>query len=298
MSRTPGPTTIELMSERIARPGAGLLLILGLTAAAVPAFAQGGSAAQADPAARVKALLGNSSDFSGAALAPVDLPAPPAAPSSAAKPSAESAVPPGLWATLSAPDAATLAWLTQNLPDLDAASVRVLTPEAADALVSAAVDRGETSLELFTDAGFRGPGVFYIPPAAIAPLFVRYKMHLITPGSGVDLDGKRFAMKAIVAGNNDINILYEHSAGKDAFTFNDTDPDDGHQYTLSTHVSQHIQGPGDLTIEGINVHAYWLQPEIQEIVETSPARGGAPARCLIKTSRKTVAKTVLPIKRR
>jgi hypothetical protein len=255
---------------------------LVLAASSASAFAQAG------PASRVGALL----DRSGLSVEP--LPAPPPAAIAPAQDAAapipapeEPVVPAGLWASLAAPDAATQQWLTARVPGLDAGSVRVLTFEAGDALFSAAMARGQTPLDFFTDAGFRTPGVFYIPQATVAALFGRYETRAMTPASGTTTDGHPFVMQALLVGNSRIDALYD----QDKFSFNN-DILDNDRYTLAGRVTERIQGPGDVTIEGVLLKYGILNPVIQRITKLSPTEAR------VETNYGSRTRPALPISRK
>lgn len=243
-----------------------------IRAAAALLFLAGAASAQTAPAARMSAVIG------GTGLA--SIPAPDAPPSAAPAPS-------GAWASLAAPDAATLAWLGPRLPGVDLASVRVLTPEAAEALFAAAAAAGRTPLEFFTDPAFRAGGAFYIPQATIAAVFGRYEVRVLTPASGTTTDGRTFAMQALVLGNGRIDALYD----LDQFQFdNPLFPD--YTYKLAQRVTETISGPGDLSIEGVWVRAGIVTPRIERIVQTSRTEAR------VETNYGSRVKPVSPIVRR
>ena len=210
--------------------------------------------------------------MNGAAIPPLSsIPLPPtapAAPAAQAPATADSVVPPGLWAALAAPDAETLAWLSSRVPDLQAAAIRVLPLDEADAIFAAAVARGQSPLDLFTDPGFRGQGAFYLTRETLAALFARYELRVLTPASGTTKDGKPFAMLGFIIGGGRVDALYD----LDQFWFdNPLFPDN--RYKLADHVIERIQAPGDLTIEGIWLKYGLLTPKIQRIVKLSATQG-------------------------
>jgi hypothetical protein len=258
----------------------GARLALILAAACAPAFSQG------NPAARVGALLDRAPGFSGEPLPVPIMVAPPAVVSVPAAP-APAVVPAGLWASLAAPDAATLQWLAGRVPGLDAASVRTLTLEAADALFSAAVAQDLTPLDFFTDPAFRAQGAFYLSRETAAALFARYEMHAITPASGTTTDDKPFVMQALLVGNGRIDMLYD----QDDFSFRNPVLDDD-RYTLAARVTERIQGPGDLSIEGVSVKYGILKPIIRRITKISSTEAR------VETNFGSRDRPVLPIRRR
>jgi hypothetical protein len=244
------------------------------------------AAAQGVPAARIEALLAGEGRFSGLSLPPLASPRAPAARALALQ-APDSLVPAGLWATLAAPDAATLATLTHGIPGLQASAVRTLTPEAAEGIFAAAVARGYAGLDLFTDAGFRGDEVYYLPQSLIAALFDRYEMRVLTPASGTTNKGQAFHMTALVIGRGRIDALYD----QDKFSFDNPYFTDG-RYKLDGHVTEVIQGPGDLTIQGVSIHVKIFQPTIQRIVKLSPDSAR------VETSMGSRVKGLRPIRRR
>lgn len=250
-----------------------------LRAAAALVLLAGSAAAQAGPAARIEGVLGERLNLSS-------FPAPDAPPAVDAL-AAPSAVPAGLWASLPAPGAATLSWLASRLPGSDPAAVRAITPAAADAIFAAAVARGMTPLQLFTDPGFTGPGRFYLPQAMIEDLFSRYEVRVLTPASGKTTDGRPYAMQALVIGAGRIDALYS----LDQFQLdNPLFPD--YTYKLAARVTETISGPSDLAIEGVWVRAGIVTPRISRIVQTSATEAR------VETNYGSRTKPVSPIRRR
>jgi hypothetical protein len=227
--------------------------------------------AQAGPAARIGAFLENSPAMNGAAVPPLSSIPAPEAPASAARAElspAPSVVPAGLWATLPAPTAATLSFLSSRIPGLNAGAVRVLPLEAADAMFAAAAARSESPLDFFTDSGFRGEAVFYVAQADVKTLFERYEIHVLTSPAGIAKDGKPFAMQALVLGGGRVDALYD----RDQFDFeNALFP--GHSYKAASRVTQRIQAPGDVAVEGVWVHAGIVTPRITRVVKLSATEG-------------------------
>jgi len=236
------------------------------------------------PAARIDAVLRDVPGFEGVPMpARASIPAP----RTPAAPAPDSIAPTGLWDALAAPDAATLAWLAQRIPGLDAASVRVLTADAAEPLFAAAVARGLTPLDFFTDPALRGREVYYVPQAEVAALFARYDLRVMTPPSGTTTKGKPFAMKALVFGAGRIDALYD----VDGFKFRHPDFD-GAEVALAGRVTERIQGPGDLTVEGVSVKHGLVHPRIERIVKISPTEGR------IETNYGSRGRSSYPIRRR
>ena len=257
---------------------------------AVLLAAASSSHAQSGPAARIGALVESAPEMNGAAIPPLaSIPVPRSEPASAAQalPPVASVVPAGLWATLAAPNAETLAWLSSRIPGLKAGSVRVLPLEAADAMFAAAVAQNESPLDFFTDAGFRGDAVFYLAQADIQTIFKRYEIHVLTSPSGNAKDGKPYAMQALVLGGGRVDALYD----RDQFDFdNPLFPD--HTYKIASRVTQRINGPGDVAVEGVWVHAGLFTPQIQRVVKLSATEGR------VETSLGSRTKPVTVIRRR
>ncbi|MFI5348257.1 MAG: hypothetical protein ACHQ2Z_01830 [Elusimicrobiota bacterium] len=240
--------------------------------------------AQAGPAARMGAQLGRTPQISASAFPPSDaVPVPQGVPA----PASSAVVPSWLWATLKAPDAPTLAALSSRIPGLKTATVRVLTIEAADALLADAAARGQSPLDFFTDPGFRGEASFYLDQATMAALFAHYDIRGLTPPSGITKDGRPYAVQGFVVGGGRIDILYN----LDQFTFeNPVFP--GHTYKLAAHVIESIQGPGDIGIQGIWVRFGLITPEIERVTKLSPTKSR------VETSYGSLNKPVFVIRRR
>jgi hypothetical protein len=252
---------------------------------ALIALAPSPAHAQAAPAARIAALVENSSEM-GAVLPPAaSIPTPAGAP--VPQVPADSVVPSGLWASLRAPDAAALAALSARIPGLEASAVRVLTIDAADALLDAAIARGQSPLDFFTDPAFRGAEAYYLEPATVAALFARYDVRGLTPASGTTTDGRPFAVQGFVVGRGSVEILYN----LDQFTLeNPLFP--GHKYKLAGRVTERIQGPGDMTVDGIWVHFGLLTPRIQRITRLTTTKSR------VETNYGGLEKPVFPLRRR
>ena len=198
-----------------------------------------------------------------------------------------SVVPGTLWRSLAAPDAATLDWLSKRIPGLDAGTVRTLSMEAFDAMLTDAANRNLSPVDFFTDAGFRGREAYYVPQATLTSVFGRYEVRVLTAVSGHDTDGQPFQMSGLVLGGGRIDALYD----RDDFTF--VHPEfDNNRYTLAARVSQGILGPGDMTISGITAHVSFLHARIQRITKLSPTLAR------IKTSLGSRNKPAMPIRRR
>ena len=241
------------------------LLVAALLAASVPGHAQ------TVPASRIRAFLERAPADFGVPVPPLSsIPVPADAPAAVAATPADvpSVVPAGLWATLATPDAKTLSWLSSRIPGLNAGSVRVLPLAAADAMFAAAADRSESPLDFFTDSAFRGPEVFYLAQADIQTLFSRYEIHVLTSPSGTAKDGRPYVMQALVLGGGRVDALYDRGQ----FDF-DNPLFPGHSYKISARVTQRINAPGDVAVEGVWVHAGIVTPRITRVVKLSATEG-------------------------
>jgi hypothetical protein len=185
-----------------------------------------------------------------------------------AAPAAAPVVAPGLWASLAAPDPAVLAWLAGRVPGLDVNAVKTMTPEAAEAMLADCEARGLSPLDFFTDAGFRGPGIFYFPKDLLAAIYARYDFRVITPVSGKDERGVPFSMQALVAGAGRIESLYD----RDDITFLHRDFQDG-KYTVKVRVTERILGQGDMSVSGVTAHIGILSADIRRFTKISPTEG-------------------------
>lgn len=261
-----------------------IFLAAVLLAAAVSA------SAQAVPAARIGALIESAPPELGATVPPLSsIPAPSAAPAAGAPApeAAPSVVPAGLYATLPAPAAETLTWLSSRIPGLNAAAVRVLPLAAADAMFAKAADASESPLDFFTDPAFRGPEVYFLPQADIQTVFSRYEIRVLTSPSGVAKDKKPYAMQALVLGGGAVYALYD----RDQFDF-DNPLFPGHSYKAASIITQRIQGPGDVAVDGVWVHAGVFTPKITRVVKLSATEGR------VETSMGSRNRPVAPIRRR
>jgi hypothetical protein len=90
----------------------------------------------------------------------------------------------------------------------------------------------------------------------------------------------------MVVGGGRIDILYN----LDQFSF-DNPGLPGHAYKLAEHVVERIQGPGDLTLEGVWVHFGWLTPKLSRIIRLSPTK------CRVETNHVGLEKPVFVIRR-
>ena len=68
----------------------------------------------------------------------------------------------------------------------------------------------------------------------------------------------------------EINIVTFHQL-PDQFNF-DNPLFPGHHYKLAQHVTELIQGPGDITMDGIWVHFGFMTPKIERVVRLTPTK--------------------------
>ncbi|MFI5362353.1 MAG: hypothetical protein ACHQ49_10320 [Elusimicrobiota bacterium] len=169
-----------------------------------------------------------------------------------------------LWDSLKAPDAAVLENLAGRIPRLKRDAVRELPFEAIDAILSRGVDIKSSALDIFTDSGLRQRGqLFYLSQATLKAVGAKYRLYILTPFTGKAKDGESYACEAIVMGAGKIEFLYD----RDEFEF-DTPDFKGHTYKAAARITETIQAPGDLKVEGIEV-AMFMHPKIERIVKIS-----------------------------
>jgi len=170
----------------------------------------------------------------------------------------------GLWSSLKAPDEAALDVLAQRIPRLKRDAVRELPIDAVDALLQQAIAAKNNALDVFTDPGLRQRGqLFYMSEDTLKEVAARYKLYILNPFSGKAKDGGRYACQGIVMGGGKIEMLYD----ADEFEFDNPDYK-GHSYKGSSRITETIQGPGDLKVEGLSV-AMFMHPRIQRFLMIS-----------------------------
>lgn len=253
-----------VMKSADRRPAASLVLL----ALAVSARAQ-------TPAERVQSLLDGVHLSGEGPQARLILTQAPAEPAPGGSEEAPSVVPPDLWGRLAPVGAEQAAWLRARLPDLDLSAARTVTAEAGEALLAAAAasrtayaPQGLTTLDLFTDVGFRGPQLFYIPEDVIVRMESLYELRLITPTSATAEDGTAFRMQALVIGGGRVEVLY---GGEYRFA----NPDfNGQVFTVQPRVSHRIAGDSDMDqITGAKGHESGVAADIIRVRRVSPSEG-------------------------
>ena len=230
----------------------------------IAVWSLGAAPSAAAPSAAVPPAL-----LQAAGAAGLSVQEPDALPQAAEPRSTEASLAPsGLWSSLSAPDAAHLAWLDARVPGLDGSAVRELTDGAAENMLLAAAARGLSPLDFFTDPAFRGRETFYIPQALLGRMFGRWEIKVFTPYSGTAEDGVPFHMVGLLLGGGRLEILYDRAE----FTFTNPELDNG-RYTLQGRVTERIVGPGELEISGVWYHYGILKPRIERLKKVSPTEG-------------------------
>ena len=151
------------------------------------------------------------------------------------------------WTSFPAPDPKTLAWLASRVPNLDASSVRLVPPAAAEEVMQKAVAAKATYLDVLSHQIFRGKELYYVPQSTLDQLHGKYVSGTV-PVQGTSEDGKPFQMQGFLAGQNRVELLYDRAE----FTFKE----EGHRFKVANggRVASGIQGPGDVTVEGLSAY--------------------------------------------
>jgi hypothetical protein len=171
---------------------------------------------------------------------------------------------PDLWASLKAPDASELDTLAERIPRLKRDAVRELSFDDADPILQRAADVKMSVLDVFTDAGLRKSGqLFYLSQDTLEKVAAKYKLYILNPFWGKAKDGQRYACLGIVMGAGKIEMIYD----QDGFEFDNPDFKD-HSYKGSARITETIQGPGDVKVEGLSV-AMFMHPRIERFVKLS-----------------------------
>ncbi len=195
-----------------------------------------------------------------------------------AAPAAQPLVPPRLWPSL--PRA------SQAVPGVPPARVHELTLKAAEQVLGRAVKRGASALDIFTDPGFQTDRLFYLSGDTAQKVFAKYDLHVLTMAAGNAKDGKPFHLQAVLMGAGKIVMLYDRSS----FSFKNPDFK-GHTFRSEGTVTQTIEGPGALKVEGLSVDMM-LHPKIRRFVKIDAKT------VRVETSMGAQQKDVAPVSKR
>ncbi len=188
------------------------------------------------------------------------------------------------------PDAATLARLARRIPGLDTQNLRLVTFEDADATLGKAANAKDTYLDLFTAAYLRSGGgrQYYLPKDVLNRLGKKYAVEGL-PVSGSTKDGKPFQMEDLVAGNGQVNFLYDLTGG---FSF--MEGKNEVKISEEGRVAYQIQGAGDFTVSGLSgcgcIAFLCGCAEVQRMTKTSASQ------MRVETSRGPQTEALLPIR--
>ncbi|MBI4371879.1 MAG: hypothetical protein HY552_06245 [Elusimicrobia bacterium] len=196
------------------------LLAFTLAALGAPAFA-------GTPRAKVSAVLKSNAVFDPMpSFNEIPAPAPPSVLGSIMPPA------PQLWShlktvdTLSKEDKEALRRLSSNLPNFNEKMVRVLDLEKALKVIHGALkaDPSLNPLRFFTDPGFRRYYAYYLTGETLQGIFhgdkgafpdpnnhKGYRIRVLAPPDGNDMQGNRFSMRGLLIGQNVIAMLYDRS---------------------------------------------------------------------------------------
>lgn len=106
-------------------------------------------------------------------------------------------------------DPAVIKMVQGALPGWTNLQPRVVDQISALKLVERARLLGMSSLDFFTDQGFRGDCLYYFPKDVLEAISSRYELDLLTPISARDdYNGADFTMEALIAGKSRIVIVY------------------------------------------------------------------------------------------
>ena len=169
----------------------------------------------------------------------------------------------GTWQSLPSPDPQTLAWLASAAPGLDVQNVRELPFATGDAVLSEAVSRGYTYLDLLTRDPLRRSEAYYVSQGVLERLGQKFATGTLAT-AGRTTKGRAFRMKAFVAGQGRLEFLYD----SEDFEFEEG----GQTFKVGKggRVWAGIQGPGDVTISGLSVHAFlWAWADFQRMTKIS-----------------------------
>ena len=148
------------------------------------------------------------------------------------------------WTAFPPPDPQTVSWLSSRIPNLDAASVRAVPFETADALMQKAVALKATYLDVLTHQLFRGKELYYVPMADLNKIHARYVSGTV-PIQGTTEDGHPYQMQGFVIGQNRVELLFNLQE----FTFKE----EGHRFKVGNggRVASAVLGPGDVSVDGL-----------------------------------------------
>ena len=209
---------------------------------------------------RIEALINQSGFLESAELLP-PLPA-----AMLVAPGPVEMFPSQLWESLSPLDAQGWVDISSLDPAVDPARVREIPFDKADALMAEAVARGISALDFFSDAGLRGPNVYYFSSGTLILIYRKYNVGGLTLAEGLDDDGRPFHMRGALAGAGKVDIFYD----LDDFCFaNPAYPD--HHYDADSRVTYTIRGDADLDVEGLAVDGFF-SPAIKRLRKTGPGR--------------------------
>ncbi len=150
------------------------------------------------------------------------------------------------WKSLTAPDAATLAWLSEKIPGLDVANVRLVDFNSADMVMRRAVNAKATYMEVLSNEAFRRKELYFVPQDVLNRIDSAYISGTI-PIRGQTENGKPFQMVGFVIGQSRVEMLFEGD-----FSWKQ----DGRRYRLTNHghVAGRVLGDGDLGIDGVSTY--------------------------------------------
>lgn len=171
------------------------------------------------------------------------------------------------WDQFPKPDAATLNWLAQRIPNLDKAAVRIIPADVAEQAMQWAAGQRTTYIDLLTDGTFGKREIYFAPNPLLRAVDAKYYSGTM-PFNGRTESGHNFQMQGIVAGQGRVHILY------DLQTFSYRDPD-GDRFKVENggRVSVSIRGRGDLGVDGLSVfgHAIFCPwSKIRRMVKDGP----------------------------
>lgn len=178
-------------------------------------------------------------------------------------------------------------WIATRLPGVDSTRVRELGGDAAEEILTQAVARGYAGSDLFSDRGLRTSRMFFIRHADVQRLFDRYEMRFLTLPSGDTTGGERYEMQGLLLGAGRVVCLYNLSEIEFRNPYFPS-----RKFKLHDPVIYTIQGDADFGMEGVEVNANLLWPDINRFVKI------APDKVRVETSLGSKEESLEPIKRR